>query len=235
MKTHSKSLNITSKLFCALFALTVTLAACSKREPTPPIEAAGIGFIHASPGTGALDFGVDGQKVNSFTYNTQSFGYYTAYPGTRLIGVVKKDSSTYLTKESVDLKPATFYSIFVVDTLKSTKLLVLEDDLTAPAADKAKIRFVNLSPGSQALDLAVSGADTALVKNKAFKEFSTFAPIAPNAAYSFDVKQAGTTTVKATLPAVKIEAGKIYTIWARGLSSKTDSTAFGLSVITNKK
>ncbi|MET4083034.1 hypothetical protein ABIB40_003001 [Pedobacter sp. UYP30] len=233
MTTHSKKLNITAKLFCALFALTIILAACAKSDPTPPIEAAGIGFIHASPGTGALDFVVDGQKVNSFTY-TQDFGYYTAYPGTRLIGVAKKDSTTYLAKDTVNLKPGTFYSFFVVDTLKSTKILALEDDLTAPAADKAKIRFVNLSPGSPALDLSIANADTALVKNKAFKAFSSFAPIAPNASYTFEVKQTGTSSVKATLPAVKIEAGKIYTIWAKGLASKTDSTAFGLSIMPNK-
>ncbi|MBC7417459.1 MAG: DUF4397 domain-containing protein [Pedobacter sp.] len=224
---------MTAKLFFALFALSVTLAACGKTDPSRPIEAAGIGFIHASPGTGALDFAVDNQKLNRFTY-TQDFGYYSAYPGTRLIGVAKKDSTKYLTKSDVTLNPGVFYSIFVVDTLKFTKLLVLEDDLKAPAADKAKIRFVNLSPGSTALDLTISGADTALVKNKAFKEYSSFAPITPNAAYNFEVKQTGTTAVKATLPAVKIEAGKIYTIWAKGLSSKTDSTAFGLSIMPNK-
>ncbi|MGY3053413.1 hypothetical protein ACVWYG_001613 [Pedobacter sp. UYEF25] len=233
MTTHSKTLYRNAKLFFAVFALSVTLAACSKTEPNQPIEAAGIGFIHASPGTGALDFVIDNQKVNRFTY-TQDFGYYTAYPGVRIVGVAKKDSTKYLTSANVTLKPGTFYSIFVVDTLKSTKLLALEDDLTAPAADKAKIRFVNLSPGSTALDLNVADADTALVKNKAFKEYSSFATITPNVSYNFQVKQTGTTAVKATLTAVKIEAGKIYTIWAKGLSSATDSTAFGLSIMPNK-
>lgn len=233
MTTHFKTLNTTTKLLCALFAMTLTLAACSKSDNTEPIEAAGIGFIHASPGTGALDFAVDNRKLNTFTY-TKDLGYYTGYPGVRLIGVVKKDSTKYITSDNFTLKPGTFYSIFVVDTLKSTKLLALEDDLTAPAADKAKIRFVNLSPRSTALDLSIAGADTALVKNKAFKEFSKFTSVTPNAAYTFEVKQTGTTAATASLPAVKIEAGKIYTIWAKGLASATDSTKFGLSIMLNK-
>ena len=233
MTTHSKTLNITTKLFCALSALTITIASCGKTDVSQPIEAAGIGIIHASPGTGSLDFVVDRQKVSSLTY-TQDLGYYTAYPGVREIGVVKKDSSKFITSEKFTLKSGTFYSIFVIDTLKSTKLLALEDDLTAPAADKAKIRFVNLGTGSSALDLSIVGADTALVKNKAFKEYSKFASIAPNGSYNFQVKKAGTDSVKATLNAVKIEPGKIYTIWTKGLSSKTDSLAFGLSILTNK-
>ena len=132
------------------------------------------------------------------------------------------------------MKQGGFYSAFVVDTLKSTKIVLVEDDLKAPEADKAKVRFINLSPGSTSLDLAVEGNATALFTAKAFKEFTPFTSINPSESYTFQVKEAGSATVKATLPAVKIEKGKIYTIWAKGLSSKTDSTKFGLSVMTNK-
>jgi hypothetical protein len=80
--------------------------------------------------------------------------------------------------------------------------------------------------------LGIAGTDAPLFTAKAFKEFTTFSNIAPNDSYTFELKQGG--TVKASLPAVKIQKGKIYTIWAKGLSSKTDSTGVGLSVMTNK-
>ncbi|QPH40642.1 DUF4397 domain-containing protein [Pedobacter endophyticus] len=223
-------LSTSTKIFFSLLALTLTISACKKDFNDDPIEAAGIGFVHASPGTGPLDFIVDNQKGGTFTY-TKDLGYYSAYPGTRLLGVAKKDSLKYLTNLNATLKPGIFYSVFVVDTLKSTKLLVVEDDLKAPETDKAKVRFINLSPGSAAYDLGVTGTAAPLFTAKAFKEFTPFINIAPNDNYSFELKQSG--TVKVTLPAIKIEKGKIYTIWAKGLTSATDSTALGLSVLSN--
>lgn len=232
MKTKNYFSN-TTKLILSLLAITLTISACKKDFNNNPIEAAGIGFIHASPGTAALDFFLDNQKINSFTY-TKDLGYYTAYPGIRLLGVAKKDSSKYLTSATATLKAGLFYSVFVVDTLKSTKLLVVEDDLKTPETDKAKIRFINLSPGSAALDLAIEGKETALFTAKAFKEFTPFTTIDPAESYSFQVTESGNRAIKATLPAIKIEKGKIYTIWAKGLKSATDSTAFGLKIMTNK-
>ncbi|MGM9479044.1 DUF4397 domain-containing protein [Pedobacter sp. GSP4] len=231
MKTNLKNFSITTKIIFSLLAITLTITACKKDFNNDPIEAAGIGFVHASPGTAALDFILDNQKINSFTY-TKDLGYYAAYPGTRLIGVAKKDTLKYLTTATATLNSGSFYSVFVVDTLKSTKLLVLQDDLKAPDADKAKVRFVNLSPGTATYELAIAGTEAPLFPAKAFKEFTTFSNIAPNDSYTFQLKQGS--TVKVSLPAVKIEKGKIYTIWAKGLSSKTDSTGLGLSVMTNK-
>lgn len=230
MKTKNY-VGLSTKIVCALFAVTLTFSACKKDWNNDPIEAAGIGFVHASPGTAALDYILDNQKIGSFTY-TNDRGYFAAYPGTRLVGVSKKDSLKYLTNGTAALRSGSFYSVFVVDTLKSTKLLLVEDDLKAPETDKAKVRFINLSPGSSPLDLAVEGNATALFTAKAFKEFTPFTSINPSESYTFQVKQAGNVT--ATLPAVKIEKGKIYTIWAKGLSSATDSTKFGLSIMTNK-
>jgi len=229
LKTH---FGVTAKIILSLLTITLTLSACKKDLNNDPIEAAGIIFIHASPGTGALDLVVDNQKINSFTY-TKNLGYYAAYPGLRLIGVAKKDSLRYVTSATANLKSGTFYSVFVVDTLKKTNLFALEDDLNAPETDKAKVRFINLSPGASALDLNIQGG-AALFSNKAFKEFTPFTSINPSDNYTFEVKESSTATVKATLPAVKIEKGKIYTIWVKGLKTTTDSTAFGLSVMTNK-
>jgi len=233
MKTHLKNFSLTTKIALSLLAITTIFTACKKDWDDTPIEAAGLGFVHASPGTGALDFILDNQKIGSFTY-TNDRGYYAAYPGNRIIGVAKKDSLKYLTNGTGLLKQGAFYSAFVVDTLKSTKILLVEDDLKAPETDKAKIRFINLSPRSAALDLAVEGNATALVTAKAFKEYSTFSTINPSESYTFQLKDAGSATVRATLTAVKIEKGKIYTIWAKGLSTATDSTKFGLAIMTNK-
>ncbi|MCZ4245023.1 DUF4397 domain-containing protein [Pedobacter punctiformis] len=235
MKTNLNNyFGITSKIIFSLFAVTLFFSSCKKDwNNSDPIEAAGIGFVHASPGAGALDFIVDNSRVNNkiFTY-TNDMGYFAAYPGSRLIGVTKKDSLKYLTTTTATFKSGKFYSIFVIDTLKKNSILVLEDDLTAPETDKAKIRFVNLSPDAPALDLAIQG-QPALFATKAYKEFTSFVAVAPSDNYTFEVKESANPGAKTTLEAVKIEKGKIYTIWAKGLKSKTDSTKFGLKVMSN--
>lgn len=234
MKTTLKNFGTSTKIICALFALTLFLSACKKDwGNSDTITIAGIGFVHASPGTGALNFIVDNQKANNKEFNyTNDLGYFGIYPGTKLFGITKKDSLKYLSTANVSLQSGLFYSAFVIDVLPAPKILVVEDDLTAPATGKAKIRFINLSPDATALDLAVEGTSTALVTAKAYKEASAFISIDPSASYNFQIKESNTVT--ATLPATKIEAGKIYTLWAKGLKSKTDSTKFGLSIITNK-
>lgn len=226
-----KKLNITKSLF-ALLAFAAVFTACKKDWEGQELEAAQLGFVHASPGTGTLDFIVNNQKVNSFTF-TQDYGYYAAYPGSILVGVAKKDSLKYLVSGTAGLSSGKAYSFFVIDTLKSTTILQVEDDLTAPQTDKAKVRFINLSPRSTALDLSIQGVATPIGTGKAFKEFSAFTNIAPSDSYTFEVKDAGSATVKASLPNVKIEKGKIYTIWAKGLATATDSTKFALAIMNN--
>ncbi|WP_443938679.1 DUF4397 domain-containing protein [Pedobacter sp. MW01-1-1] len=221
------------KSLIVLLSVTLTFSACQKNSTEDTVQAAGIGFVHASPGTGSLDYIVDGIKTGTFNYTNDRL-YYAAYPGARIVGVAKKDSLYYLASGSTVLAMNSFYTVFVIDTLKSVKLMMTEDDLSAPQTNQAKIRFINLSPDSSPLDLAIEGNNTPLFSAKAYKEYTSFTNIAPNDSYTFQLKQAGTTTVSATLPATKIEKGKIYTIWAKGLKSKTDSTQVGLSIMTNK-
>lgn len=226
--------NQTAKLIAGLFAIGLLFSACSKTNNDDPIEAAGIGFVHASPGTGPLDIIINNsQKLVTVNY-TNDKGYYTAYPGTSLLGVVKKDSTKYITTAYAALKPGSFYSAFVVDTLKSTKFLIVEDDLKVADTTKAKVRFINLSPGSAPFDLVIGGKDSTLFSNKAFKEFTPFTSISPADNYTFQIRPTGSTTVRASLSPVKIQKGKVYTIWAKGLSSATDSTATGIAIMTNK-
>ena len=242
MKTTLKKFG-TMKIIFSLLALTIFISACKKDwGDSNSVTVAGIGFVHASPGTGALDLVVDNQKVNSkdFTY-TNDLGYFGAYPGTRLFGVVKKDSTRYLATSSLTLRSGLFYSAFVIDVLPAPKILLVEDDLKAPETDKAKIRFINLSPASTPFDLEVSNTDPAaltapylLTTNKAFKDFSAFASINPSISYNFALKETGSAAAVATISNVKIEKGKIYTIWAKGLKAATDSTKLSIGIMTNK-
>ena len=230
----SNNFKAISKTFIAAVTLSVALSACLKDDNSPQ-QVSGLAVIHASPGTQPLDFIVDNTKANSnlFSYQTK-INYLNIVPGSRLLSVVKKDSTNFLVSQRFDLSSGKTYSIFVIDTLSKKKLLLIEDDLTAPDAGKAKIRFIHLSPDVLALDLSINGNETDLFTNKLFKEYTTFAMIDTGASITFNIKDNATKVVTATVPNVKIEKGKIYTIWANGLKSKTDSTKFGANIYTNK-
>jgi len=122
--------------------------------------------------------------------------------------------------DSVRLSPNIAYSLFLVNTTAAPGIFLLTDSISHPAAGKAAVRFVNVSPDAPAVDLAVKDS-AAFIVNKAFKGFSSFMPKDGNKSYTFEVRQHGTNTVLATLSNVTLNSGLIYTIWFHGLASTT--------------
>ena len=90
-----------------------------------------------------------------------------------------------------------------------TKLL---RDLTAPAAGKAHVRFIHLSPDAPAVDITLSDG-TVLFGNYEFKQATGFTPL-DAATYNLQVSLAGTSTVVLDRPGITLEDGKIYTVFS---------------------
>lgn len=239
MKILTNLKNI-SKTFITLLALSVTLAACSKDDGdfTPP-DISGVSVIHASPTAEKLDFYVGNinptakGNTGDFAY-TNKIDYLNLYSGTRKLLITKKGSTTSLLAEDFSLEPQKGYSLFIYDKLETVKFLMIKDDLTAPAAGKAKVRFVHLSPDAPALNLAIAGKDTDLFTDKSFKAYTDFVSIDPAEKVTFNVKNKADGTLATSVADVKIEAGKIYTIWVKGLKAATDDTKLGVTVFLHK-
>lgn len=216
--------------------LSLALTSCSKMDNNyEPIQVSGLNIIQATPTTELLDVYVDNTRANGstdFEFGNK-IGYLSAYSGNRVFNVTKKNNLTSLKSLQYTLKPNLGYSLFVANTLENIELLMLEDDLTKPAAGKAKIRFVNLSPDGGALSLNVNGAATDLATNKAFKEFSTFETVDVGENITINVKNGTSGAVEATLTAVKLEDGKIYTVYAKGLKANTGDTGFAAKIFVH--
>lgn len=217
-----------TRISLSLIFLTTIFTSCKKNWGEDTVIASNILFVHAAAGTGNLDFIVDNQKATSLSY-TNKKGYFLAYPGSRYFGITKQDSIKYISTLTANLKPNAYYSIFALDSLGKSSILVVEDQLTVPTVDKATIRFINLSPDSSSLNLQLVGDSNPLFGAKAFKQYSEFINIPAAESATFEVKDSDSNLVKATLSNIKLEKGKVYTIWARGLKLATDSTKFELS------
>lgn len=223
------------KTFIAVVAVAVVFAACSKdKYEAQPVS--GLYIINAFPAPDSLDFYIGQTRVNNYgplKFNSK-MGYLSLLPGNWSLTITKRKSNKALATERFNFSPDVGYSIFILDTINTNtkKYLLTQDDLSAPAADKAKVRFINLSKDAPALSLGISGKDADLFTNKAFYEYTTFTAVDPGESVTFNIK-AGT-DVKATVPNVKIEKGKIYTIYAKGISTATiDSLKLGAAIYTH--
>ena len=223
------------KAIAAALVLSLGLVSCSKMDNNyEPIQVSGLNVIQASPTTELLDVYVDNSRTNqNFDFEFgDKIGYLSAYSGNRTFNVAKKGSLTSLKSLQHVLKPQIGYSLFVANTLENIEFLILEDNLERPATGKAKIRFVNLSPDGGTLNLNVNGDATDLVTGKAFKEHSDFEPIDAAQSVTFNIKDATNGTTETTVTQ-KIEEGKIYTIYAKGLKANTGDTGFSSKIFVH--
>jgi len=226
-----KRISILASVFLA--TATIFLASCKKEEA--PHEHANVMVVHASPNAPGVDLLVDDTKINSaaltFPNNT---GYLELEAGTRNLKINVTGTSTTVINANVPFTKDMNYSVFAVDSVSKISPLVISDDLTAPAAGKAHVRFIHLSPNAPAVDVAVASTGDVVFGNYGFKEYSAFTPLTAGT-YLLDVRLTGTSTVALTLPSITLEAGKIYTVYAKGFAGVlTGTEALGAEIIVNK-
>ena len=128
------------------------------------------------------------------------------------------------------------------------RTLTLLDNLAAPTvATNAKIRLVNLSPSGTygIFNTTTVAAGVSLFTAAPFRAYRgltsgtgsalvTFADFTEVAAgsYTLDARSAATTALTGTRLPVTLAAGKIYTLYVRGIAGNT-TTPLGISVVTH--
>jgi hypothetical protein len=219
----------------AILAMPLAFAACDDDDDnpvTPTTDTAKVMAIHASPDAPGVDLYVDDKKVGTNLTFPNNTAYLTVEAGTRNIKVKATGTTVTPIDADVDVIKNKSYSVFAVDVLASIEPLVLEDNLAAPAAGKAHLRFIHLSPDAPAVDIALDGG-AVVIPNVAFKEYTAFLPLDAGV-YDLEVRVAGEATVALDLDPVTLTAGKIYTVWAKGLLAGTGAQALGAQIIVNK-
>lgn len=218
----------------ALLFSSLAFVSCKKEKK----EEARVLVTHASPDAPGVDLLVDNQKVNASALTfPNSTGYLTVTAGTRNIKVNAAGTTTTVINADIPFTKDKNYSLFAYNQLASIGAVLVEDDLTAPASGKAHIRFFHLSPGAPAVTVGVLNGDvfTPVFSNRAFETQATatanqaFTPVDAGT-YTFNVRVAGTSTSVLNVPGVTLQAGKIYTVFARGIVGNT-TTPLGASVI----
>jgi len=223
-----------SRYAALVLVSALALAGCGKDDnsnPVAPTPQARVMAIHASPDAPAVDLLVDGAVAGSGHAFPNNTAYLSVNAGTRNVKVNVAGTSTTVINANLPVTGGVNYSVFAVDAVASIGALVLTDDLTTPATGKAHVRFVHLSPDAPAVDVAVASGQV-LFGDKSFKQYSAFTPVNAGT-YDLEVRLAGTTTVVLPLPGITLQAGKIYTVFAKGFVAGTGAQALGAQIVVN--
>ncbi|MBD3583668.1 DUF4397 domain-containing protein [Flavobacterium selenitireducens] len=186
---------------------------------------------NASPNSGDLYFFADANQVNSNALNFGSaLGYFNFYEGNRTISV-KNATGEVLASTEVALSIGEFFTVFAVNTSENLELAVYEDTLINPAQGKARIRFINLAPDSEGIDVFDSTVEVA--SDLIFKEASSFTDL-PAGNYEFAFKRTSDGTQLAT-KTIQLNPGRIYTIYTKGFVTPAagNNDAFSAEAIYN--
>ncbi|MGA9117302.1 MAG: DUF4397 domain-containing protein [Bacteroidota bacterium] len=212
----------------------LTLAGCSEDETTTPPapQTARVMVVHASPDAPPVDLYVDDVKVNQTPLSfPNATAYLTVPAGTRNVKVKVGGDTVTVLNQTLPVAAGSVSTVFAADSVAQLKTLLLADNLAAPAAGKAHVRFVHLSPNADTVDVAVTGGPV-LFAGQGFLEYSAFTPVDAGT-YDLEVRLAGSATPVLALNGVALAPGKIYTVWARGFVGGVGPQALGAQIIVN--
>jgi hypothetical protein len=183
-------------------------------------SAAHVRVAHFSPDAPAVDIYVDGDKVLSGVEYPTVSEYLQLPAGSYDLAVRPAGaaaSSDPVIEATAEVKAGDAYTVAAVGALADIEAQIFTDDLSAPAAGKAKVRVIHAAPEVPAVDVAVEGGPT-LFEGAEFPSATDYAEV-DAATYPVQVKAAGSDEVllEASLP---VKAGTIYSVAAIGGAGK---------------
>jgi hypothetical protein len=216
-KTFTRMMAGAIALSCALLAFSASGAGEVSAQGTGANDAH-IRVIHASPDAPAVDVYINGNKVISDLAFGKVSPWATLPAGTYSIRVTAAGQTDAVIQADLSLQAGTYYSVAAVGKLTNIKPAVFVDDLS-PLNGKARLRVIHASPDTPAVDVAVKGGPV-LVSNLTFPNASDYLTVDPMTV-DVEVRPAGTTTVALAIPGFSLEAARVYSVYAVGLSGGT--------------
>lgn len=219
MKTNFKFSNCYKGLAIALIALT-SFSSCTSDEDLVTAEAY-VRIVNASEGSTPQDFYLDDTKINSNAVAyTQSSAYLTTTNGNKVGSFKSNGSATVNSSATLNIGGGRYYTVYYTgEASGSTGFVTTIDEQVAASANKAKVRFVHLSSAAaNKVDLAIQGG-AKLISDLAYKSASAYQEV--DAATNFQLFAAGSTTGGISIPALNLQAGKVYTVYISGSTALT--------------
>ncbi|MBA2338938.1 MAG: DUF4397 domain-containing protein [Pyrinomonadaceae bacterium] len=236
-------------IVAAVFAIALTTSSCGgsdtnnnqgvttttggKTTTAPPAaEVSGrnnalVRAIHAIPGPATVDIYDNETKLfNALRF--KNTGGYVEVAARRHVFSVRPaglTTNTPLAQDSIGLSAGKHYTIFVLpgQTSIPATIKIMDDDLAAPAAGKARVRLIHASPDAGSIDVYTQGTNVKISDKVNFQSASNYLEVAPTTS-ALEVRPTeGARNVIFTIPNVRLEAGGIYTIIFTGNNSNMEA------------
>ena len=216
-----------------LTAFCLVIFSCNSTGVSPTYYSR-IQIVNTVAGSLPLDCTLNSTRINTTTLAfPNTTGYISATPGNKYVAIAPSATPTVLLDSAtVVLKQDSSYSLFFTGQSGAYQSIFIQDDLSAPATGRAKVRFVNasLNPANN-LDITINAV--AGFTNIPYLGVGKFVEV-PAGTYEFRAFLNGTTNNLTTISNQVLADGKVYTLYARGIISNTTATsAFGLTLISN--
>lgn len=201
--------------------IAIVISSCKKNNNDIIVEGnANLRVVNSVQGSNAQDFY---QRDTKLTTTAVAYGesssFLTAQAGASTISFRNTGSTTANATANVGIKTNASYTVFYYTNAAGTaQINGYEEDNTAPASGKSKVRFVNVGSAlNNALNVSVTGG-ASLTTGLTFGYASAYSTIDANTALSASLVGSATSTV---IPSATFASGKIYTIWFDAASTTT--------------
>ena len=210
----------------ALLLLPVVLIfGCDKEEDNndnqPQLQSSYVRVAHLAPDAPAVDVWVDGEMVLEDVSYEGISSYLELTEGSHEILVVAANTTTpAVIQETVTLAPNASYTVAATGLLNGTPAIdawILSDNRSTTMG-QAKVRFAHASPDAPNVDIFAVGGTTPLFANVPFRSAGSYLTVAPGN-IALEVRLAGTGDLVVRFAAINLEAGRNYTIFAKGLAN----------------
>ncbi len=204
-------------------------------------QSASILISNLCPDSPPLDIYVN----NSLGIQALSYSYYQPYTpislGTNNIIATITNTVNPIVNSNVTLSPNGYYSYFIIDSLNAITSATVQDILTIPGGDSAKIRILDFAPNAGTVDIANTNGGSIIDSARYFNDqvtntsYASFVSV-PAGTYSFDIRKSGTSTVLlsgGSYAPFTLVPGAIYTLVISGFVGSTGTQAFSISAINN--
>ncbi|NQX39820.1 protein of unknown function [Pedobacter steynii] len=222
--SYPKSINLALTIIC--IGLATILSSCLKAPKPIPVGEAKLRYINAAFGSAAQAFYINGKRFGSGLVNYgQMSASFPVVSGTQSLAFADEASSQPTAGINGELEINGNYSIFLYKNLDGkAEVLGIGDNLTAPDAGKAKIRFIHLNGFlNNSIAIKVTGG-AELISALPFANSSTYYQVDPGAKFI----ASGTGVTSNPEIDLGILAGKIYTVWLSG-SDSTELKAYSFT------
>lgn len=195
--------------------LATAFSSCKKDKDNADVNVAAVAITNAGASSAPQDVYFDNQRVNTTALAyTQTAGYFRV-SGSPTITFKTTNTADVNASTATSFTPGKYYSVYYTDDKAIT---VYENDRTAPASGKARVRFINLTTAAgSAVDFGIKGG-AKIVNGLTYKAASAYQDV--DASSGFSLYAGGSSTVLLDFPAT-LTAGGVYTIYISGSSSAT--------------